>query len=154
MSEKILVQNRKARFNYEIIDTIEAGIILLPCEVKSIKSGNANIADAHAIISGNEAFILNMHVSPYKFANQFTYYDPTRKRKLLLHSHEIRKLIGKVQEKGMTLVPLSLVVNKKRLIKIEIGIARGKKLYDKRETIKQRDLDREQAKTMKELKYR
>ena len=132
--------NRKARFNYFIDKEIEAGIALSGTEIKSIRNGSANFNDSYVIIRNNEAFIINMYIAPYKDGTYFN-KDERRNRKLLLHKEEIKKLDTKMKEKGYTLVPLKLYF-KNNKAKILIGLARGKKLYDKRETIKQRDLER------------
>lgn len=141
------INNRKAKFDYEIIDTIEAGIVLTGTEIKSIRNGHAQLKDSYAIIRNNEAFLLNMHISIYKEGNIFN-HEETRTRKLLFHKREILKLNDKIRLEGYTLVPLKLYF-KQNHIKVLIGIAKGKKNYDKRETIKQRDIDREMKKTMK-----
>jgi len=120
---------------------MEAGISLMGTEVKSIRDGQANIKEAYADIRGGEVFLVGAHISPYEQGNQFN-HEPLRDRKLLLNANEIKRLAGKVQEKGLTLVPLRLYL-KGRLIKLELGVGRGKKLYDKRETIKRRDQERE-----------
>lgn len=141
------INNRKAKFDYEIIDTMEAGIVLTGTEIKSIRNGHAQLKDSYAIIRNNEAFLLNMHISIYKEGNIFN-HEETRTRKLLFHKKEILKLNDKIRLEGYTLVPLKLYF-KQNHIKVLIGIAKGKKNYDKRETIKQRDIDREMKKTMK-----
>lgn len=140
-AERIAISNRRARFEYEILDSYEAGIVLLGSEVKSLRQGKANLQDSYAVLKNGEVWLLNMHINPYEQANRFN-HDPVRTRKLLMQKSEIRKLIGKTHEKGLTLVPLK-VYFKKGLVKIEIGLARGKKLHDKRETIKERDTERE-----------
>lgn len=138
---RTLVANRRARFSYEIQETMEAGISLMGTEVKSIRDGQANIKEAYADIRGGEVFLVGAHISPYEQGN-LNNHEPLRERRLLLKANEIKRLVGKVQEKGLTLVPLRLYL-KGRLIKLELGVGRGKKLYDKRETIKQRDQERE-----------
>lgn len=141
------ILNRKARFNYEIIDTIECGIVLKGTEIKSIRDGKANIKDSYAIIRNNEVYILNMHISPYENGGVFNHQE-TRTRKLLLHKKEILKLKNKLELEGFTLIPLKLYfVNGKA--KIELGLCKGKKLYDKREDSKKRDVERELAKKYK-----
>ena len=132
--------NKKARFEYEILDSFEAGISLLGTEVKSLRQSNANFLDSYAKIKNEEIFIVNLHISEYKYGN-IQNHEPKRMRKLLLKKQEIRKLESKVLEKGLTLVPLSFYL-KNGKIKLELGLCRGKKLYDKRETIKQRDIER------------
>lgn len=143
----IEINNRKAKFDYEIVDTIEAGIALKGTEIKSIRNGNANLKDSYAIVRNGEVFLLNMFVSEYKEGNQFN-HDETRTRKLLLHKKEIVKLHDKIRLEGFTLVPLKLYF-KENYAKILLGIARGKKQYDKRESIKKRDSMREARAAMK-----
>lgn len=142
---KIIAENRKARFNYFIDETIEAGLVLVGTEVKSLRQGRANLKDAYARIKNGEVFVYQMHIGPYPFA-YYDNHDPMRPRKLLLHRREIKKLYSKVNEKGQTLVPLKLYF-KGGKVKILLALARGKRKYDKREAIKrrdeQRDLDRE-----------
>lgn len=145
------IVNRKARHDYEIIETYEAGIELKGSEVKSIRNGSANLKDSFAEIDHGEVYVNNFHISPYKFASTFANHDPYRKKKLLLHKSQIRKLIGKTQEKGLTLIPLK-VYSKNGRIKMEIALAKGKKLYDKRRDIKKRDLQREQERALNEFK--
>lgn len=135
------IQNRKARCDYEILEEIEAGIALTGTEIKSIRLGNANLKDSYALIKDNEVFLLGMHISPYKEGNQFN-HDELRTRKLLLHKKEILKLKNKIVLNGNTLVPIKLYF-KGNKAKILLGLAKGKKTYDKRETIKQRDIERE-----------
>ncbi len=130
--------NRKARFSYNIFDKYEAGMVLTGAEVKSIRNGSININDAFCQCKKGEIFLVNAHISPYKFGG-YADHEPLRNRKLLLHKKEINKLIIKITEKGLTLVPLQIYFNKKNIIKIQIAIAKGKKLYDKRETIKKRE---------------
>jgi len=136
------ILNRRARHDYHILDTMEAGIMLTGAEVKSIRSGQANLAEAHCIIKNGNVLLIGCHISAYKPAAAQN-LDPTRSRKLLLHKQEIRKLIGKLKEKGITLVPLKLYFNEHGFAKLELGLARGKKLYDKRQAIKERDIKRD-----------
>lgn len=136
------IDNRKAHFNYSVEDTIEAGIELLGHEVKSIKNGKGVINSAFCIVRGGEAYIINMHIPPYQPNNIDLGYNPDRTRRLLLSKKEIKKLGEKDDMKGLTLVPIS-VYSKGRYIKVSVAVARGKKVFDKRETIKKRDLDRE-----------
>lgn len=143
------IDNRKAHFNYEIVEKFEAGIELLGFEVKSIRAGQANLAGAFCIARGGEVFIIGMHITPYQAGNTPKDYDPDRNRKLLLNKKEIAQLADADKAKGLTLVPLSLY-SKGRRIKVELGIARGKKLHDKRESIKKRDTDREIRRSLKE----
>jgi SsrA-binding protein len=144
---KVLSNNKKAFFDYEIIEGLEAGIVLLGTEVKSAKEGKINLKDAFVKIMNGEAYLLNCHISPYSHGN-ITNYDPTRTRKLLLHKKELNKLIGKSKEKGLTLVPLKMYL-KGNKIKVEIALAKGKKIYDKRESIKKKDLSREIKRELK-----
>lgn len=144
----IYIDNRKAHFNYEVMDTFEAGIKLKGFEVKSIKNGQGNINSSFCIVRGNEAYIVGMHIPPYQPKNTYPGYDPEQTRKLLLSKKEIKKLGEKDSIKGLTLVPLSLY-SKGPYIKISIAIARGKRTIDKRETIKKRDLDREMEREYK-----
>jgi SsrA-binding protein len=141
------IENRKARYDYFIEDTYEAGIVLKGTEIKSIRNGSANLKDSYVIIRKEEAFILNMHIAHYEEGNIFN-HDETRTRKLLLHKLEIKKLRSKLDIEGYTLIPLKLYL-KNGKVKILIGVAKGKKQYDKRETIKQRDIDREVKKIAK-----
>ncbi len=138
---KVIATNRRARYVYEILDTFEAGIVLLGPEVKSLREGRANLSDGYAAIRGGEVFLVNAHISPYRQAGRQN-PDPRRERKLLLHRSEIGRLSGRVTERGLTLVPLSLYFENGR-VKVELAIARGKKLRDKREAIRQRDHERE-----------
>lgn len=133
-----MINNRKAHYNYEIEEEFEAGIILEGSEVKSIRQGKANLNESYIADIGDELFLTNCHISEYKGANQFN-HKPTRNRKLLLHRKQIDKIVSKMQIKGYSLVPLKLYFNKKGFAKIMIGLGRGKKLHDKRETIKKRD---------------
>lgn len=142
------ILNRKARYDYEILEKYEAGIVLTGTEIKSIRKGNANLKDSYAVIKNGEVFLLNMHVSEYKEGNIFN-HEETRTRKLLLNKNEIKKINDKITIKGLTLVPVKLYfVNGK--LKVELAVARGKHTYDKKETIKQRDIDRDMKKSMKE----
>lgn len=143
------INNRRAYHDYEIIDTYEAGIVLVGTEVKSIKNGKANFQDSYVVIRNDEAYILNMHISAYEQGNIFN-HDETRTRKLLLHSKEIKKLRDKVTLDGLTIVPLKLYFVKNKA-KILIALAKGKKTYDKRESIKEKDQQRE---IRKEFKYK
>ena len=147
----IEILNRQAKFNYEILETIETGIVLTGTEIISLKLGNANIKDSYATIRNNEVFLLNMHISHYEEGNIFN-HDETRTRKLLLHKKEILKLKNKIDLNGFTLIPLKVYFVKGHA-KILLGLARGKKTYDKRETIKKRDVEREIRKEFKEKNY-
>ncbi|NWG13943.1 MAG: SsrA-binding protein SmpB [Acidobacteria bacterium] len=140
-SERLFATNKKAFHDYFILDRLEAGIALLGTEVKSIRGSRLNLRDSYALIRKGEAFLLNCHISPYSHGNRQN-HDPLRVRKLLLHRKEIRKLIGRTQERGLTLVPLRVYLRRGR-IKVELGLARGKKLHDKRETERRKEMDRE-----------
>ena len=142
------IKNRKANFEYEILDTYEAGIVLVGTEIKSIRSGKADLKDSYAIIKNNEMFLLNMHISSYEKGNQFN-HEETRTRKLLMHKKEIMKLKDKVDIEGFTLIPIKLYF-KNGMAKILIGLAKGKKNYDKRESIKKKDIERQVQKDLKE----
>ena len=144
---KLIVNNSKARFNYFLEDFIECGIELKGSEIKSIRASGASLNDAYVVIRNSEAYLLNMHIAPYKNGNTFN-HDPNRTRKLLLHKKEIRKLEQKANEKVMTIVPTKVYLKKGKL-KVEIALGKGKKLYDKRETIKKRDDERMMAKEKK-----
>lgn len=145
---KVLSDNRKARFLYDILETYEAGLQLMGTEVKSIRAGKVNLQDGYALIRNGEAWLINVHISPYTSSSQYFNHDPRRTRKLLLHRQEIRKLIGKVEQQGLTLVPLKLYL-KRGLVKISIGLAKGKKLHDKREDLKRRQDQRDIQRAMK-----
>ncbi len=145
---KIVADNRQARFQYEIIETFEAGLVLQGTEVKSIREGRVNLRDGFALIRDAEAWLFNVHVSPHQTAAQYFNHDPLRTRKLLLHREEIRKLIGKVEQKGLTLVPMKMYL-KKGYVKVTIGLGKGKKLHDKREDLKQKQDKRDMARMMK-----
>ncbi len=139
--EKVVITNRKARHEYFILESYEAGIALKGTEVKSLRNGDGNLNDAYAAVDHGEVWLLNMHISPYEHGT-VNNHDPRRERRLLLTKKEIRRLIGRTGEKGLTLVPLR-VYFKNGLAKVEIGLARGKKTYDKREDIKRREQERE-----------
>ena len=141
------ILNRKARYDYEIEDTYEAGIVLTGTEIKSIRKGKANIKDSYVIIRNQEAYLINTHISLYEEGNRFN-HEETRTRKLLLHKKEILKLRDKLEIEGYTIVPLKIYFSKGRA-KIQIGVAKGKKNYNKKETIKERDIKREQERHMK-----
>ncbi|TVQ42237.1 MAG: SsrA-binding protein SmpB [Gloeocapsa sp. DLM2.Bin57] len=145
---KIISDNRQARYLYEILETYEAGIQLTGTEVKSIRAGKVNLRDGYALIRHGEALLLNVHISPYDASGAYFNHEPRRTRKLLLHRKEINKLIGLIEQKGLTLVPLKMYI-KGNWIKISLGLAKGKKLHDKRETIKRRDDQREMARALK-----
>lgn len=145
--EKIIAKNPTARHNYTINSTFEAGIVLSGTEIKSIRNGKVNLKDTYVNIKNGEIFIYGMHISPYEFGNIFN-KDPLRNRKLLLHKKEIFKLAGMIKEKGVSLVPIVLYW-KGNKVKLEIGIGKGKKLYDKRETIAKRDAERKINRALK-----
>jgi SsrA-binding protein len=145
--EKIICVNRQARHNYFIDETYEAGLVLVGSEVKSLRDGKANLVDSYGQIRHGEAFLINAHISPYAGANQFN-HEPTRTRKLLLHAREIERLTGKTKERGLTLIPLKLYFKDGRA-KVELGLARGKKLYDKRETLRRKVAQREVERSLK-----
>lgn len=144
---KIIAQNRKARHDYEILATYEAGIVLQGTEVKSLRDGRANLKDAYAAVREGEVWLYGVHISPYSHGN-LNNHAPERDRKLLLHRNEIRRLIGKTKETGLTLVPLQLYF-KNGKVKVELALAKGKKQYDKRQAIAKRDADRELARTFR-----
>lgn len=149
LEKRTVAQNRKARFNYAIEDSFEAGIVLVGSEVKSLRNGKANIGDAYADIEDGEVKLRQMHISEYSGANRFNHY-PTRERKLLLHKSQIRKLLGKLKTKGMTLVPLSVYFNERNMVKVQIALATGKKNYDKRQDIKNREWNIQKSRILKE----
>jgi SsrA-binding protein len=145
---KVVCQNRKAFFDYHIEETIEAGVSLLGTEVKSLREGKANLKDGYVLVKDSEAFLLNCHISPYSHGNIMN-HEPLRTRKLLLHRKEIERLAGRVQAKGITLIPLKIYF-KGSVAKVEIGLAKGKRLYEKRETIKEREARRDIERAMKD----
>ena len=148
MNTKLIAKNPTAYHNYSIEDKVETGIVLSGTEIKSIRTGKVNLKDTYATIKNGEAFIIGMHISPYEHGNIFN-KDPLRDRKLLLNRKEINKLIGLVQQKGYSLVPISLYF-KGSLVKLELGIGKGKKLYDKRQDIAKKDAERRISQAMKE----
>lgn len=147
-AERLLADNRKAHHDYHILHTYEAGIVLLGTEVKSIREGRVNLRESFARVEGGEVFIYNIHVSPYSHRG-YADHEPTRRRKLLLHKSEIRRLIGKTVERGMTLVPVRMYLKNGR-VKVVVGVAKGKKLYDKRETLRRREAERETRRAIKQ----
>ena len=147
--EKTLATNKKAYHDYFVDETFEAGIALTGTEVKSLRENRANLRDSFATVKGHEVWLHGVHISPYSHGNRSN-VDPDRSRKLLLHKAEIRYLFGKTKERGYTLVPLRIYLSPANLVKIEIGLARGKKLYDKRETIARRDQEREMQRALKD----
>jgi SsrA-binding protein len=147
MGTKSITTNRRARFDYEILETYEAGLVLRGSEVKSLRHGRAHLSDAYAIVKEGEAFLVGAHIAPYSFARDGG-HDPDRTRKLLLHKREIQRLGATLAEKGLTLVPLRMYF-KEGKAKVELGLARGKTRYDKRETLKRRQADREMQRAMR-----
>lgn len=145
---KILAKNKKARHDYFIEETYETGLVLKGTEVKSIRMGRINLKEGYAELHDGEVFLMGVHVSPYEKGNIFN-TDPLRPKKLLLNKKEIRKLIGYTTQKGYTLVPLKIYLTEKGLVKLELGVGRGKKLYDKRETIAKKDAERRMQKEMR-----
>ena len=145
---KIIATNRKARHEYNILETYEAGMVLKGTEVKSLREGKANLKDSYAKMSDGEMFLLNLHISPYEKGNRYN-QEPTRPRKLLLHRNQIRRLLGRVAEKGLTLVPLRLYF-KGSYAKVELALAVGKKLYDRRKSIAEREAERTVRRALKE----
>jgi len=150
--EKPIADNRKAFHDYHILETFEAGVALLGTEVKAIREGRVNLRDSYAKAEGGEIWVYNIHISPYSHRG-YADHEPTRRRKLLLHAQEIRKLIGKTTERGMTLVPTRLYFKKGR-VKLALGLAKGKQAHDKRETIKRREAERETRAAIKERRSR
>jgi SsrA-binding protein len=147
-SYKVISDNRQARYLYEILETFEAGIELTGTEVKSIRAGRVNLKDGYALIRDGEAWLINVHISPYTASGQYFNHEPRRTRKLLLHRQEIRKLIGKVEQQGLTLVPLKMYL-KRGWVKVSIGLGKGKKVHDKRESLKKRQDQRDMQRAMK-----
>jgi SsrA-binding protein len=147
-AEKIVADNRKAFHDYHVLETFEAGVALLGTEVKAIREGRVNLRDSFGRVEDGEVFLHNVHISPYSHRG-YSEHEPLRRRKLLLHKQEIRKLIGKTTERGMTIVPLRLYFKNGR-VKVAIALAKGKKEYDRRETIKRRETDRETRAAIKE----
>lgn len=145
---RVAAENRRARRNYFIDETLEAGIVLTGTEVKSLREGRANIGDAYASRQGDDLFLLNAHIAEYHGGNRFN-HKPLRPRKLLLHKREIQRLIGALQREGVTLVPLSIYFTERGFVKVRLGIARGKKQYDKRATVKERDWQRQKQRLLR-----
>ena len=148
MAGNLIAENRRARFDYFLEDTFEAGIMLTGSEVKSLRVGRANIAESYASIEGNEVVLINADIPPFAQANRFN-HEPRRHRKLLLHRKQLDKLIGAVQRDGQTIIPLKLYLNDAGKAKLEIALAKGKKLHDKRETEKKRDWNREKGRLLR-----
>ena len=149
--EKAVVTNRKAYHDYFIEEKFEAGIVLQGTEVKSLRDGRANLQDSYASVRDGEVFLHHCHISPYSHGNIMN-HDPIRVRKLLLHKKEINKLLGKTQQKGLTLIPLRIYFSKRGQAKVELGLAKGKKQYDRRESIKTREASRDVERALKERK--
>jgi SsrA-binding protein len=145
----IIATNKKAHFDYEVLETLEAGLVLSGAEVKSIKQGSVNLKGSFVTFHDNEAYLTNAHVSPYSYAPLDETHDPTQRRKLLLHRKEVDYLYSKFLEKGLTIIPLQVYTNH-HLIKVEIGVCRGRHTYNKKEVLKKRDTDRELRRTLKE----
>ncbi|OQX08282.1 MAG: SsrA-binding protein [Desulfobulbaceae bacterium A2] len=142
MGEKVVCRNKKAFHEYHIEETMEGGLVLSGAEVKSLRAGRANLVDGYAVVSHGEVWLRNVHITPYAWATS-DQADPLRERKVLLHNAEIRRLTGKLKEKGLALIPLRIYFNEKSKAKVELGLARGKKQYDKRATLKEQDSRRE-----------
>ncbi len=145
---KVVAENRKARFNYAIEDTVEAGIVLTGTEVKSVRGGKTTIAESYADAKDGEIWLVNANIPEYLQANRFN-HEPKRLRKLLLHKKEINKLAGAIEREGMTLIPLKMYFNERGMIKLQLGLAKGKKLHDKRDTEKKRDWEREKGRLLR-----
>ena len=145
---KLIAQNKKARHEYQVLDTYETGIELQGSEVKSCRQGGVNLKESYARFDGTEIFLVNAHISPYANANRFN-HDPLRRRKLLLHRAEIKKLYGKMRERGQSFVPLKMYFNEKGKVKVQVALVKGKKLHDKRDDLRKRDEQRETERTMK-----
>ena len=142
---KVVASNRRARHDYDVLESVEAGIVLAGGEVKSLRAGEVQLRDAHARVQGTECWLHGVHLSPYEYASGFDRPDPDRARKLLLHAKEIGRLGARVAQDGLTLVPLSIYFNKEGRAKVEIGLCRGRKTYDKRHAIAKRDVERDAA---------
>lgn len=147
---KVVATNRKAYHEYEVVETLEVGIVLTGTEIKSVRAGKVSLVDGFAVIRNGEVWLLNVHIAPYDFGSREN-HEPRRERKLLLHHSEIHRFLAKVSERGWTLTPLRLYLRDNRA-KLELGLVRGKKLYDKREAIARRDADRDLERTLKEYR--
>ncbi len=147
-TEKVIADNRKARHNYTLFDTVEAGIVLLGTEVKAIREGRVNLRDSYGRVEQGEVFLYNIHISPYSHRG-YADHEPLRRRKLLLQKREIKKVIGKVVDRGMTLVPVRMYF-KNGLVKVAVSLAKGKREHDKRETVRRREADREARAAIKQ----
>ena len=150
-SEKTVSTNRKAYADFDILEKYEAGVLLTGSEVKSVREGKVNLKDSYALVKQEEALLFNCHISPYNFAHQFN-HEPTRTRKLLLHKKEIARIDSFVKAKGMILVPTKIYFNNRGMVKVEIALGKGKKLYDKREDIKSKEIKRGIQRTLKQKK--
>jgi SsrA-binding protein len=146
--DRVVAKNRKARHEFHVLQTWEAGLVLQGTEVKSLRDGKANLADAYARLDGGELWLYNMHVSPYEAGNRFN-HDPLRRRKLLMHRNELRRLVGEVEQKGLTLVPLDVHFTG-GIAKVDLALVRGKKLHDKRDTLRERAVARDMERGLKE----
>jgi SsrA-binding protein len=146
--DRVVAKNRKARHEFHVLQTWEAGLVLQGTEVKSLRDGKANLADAYARLDGGELWLYNMHVSPYEAGNRFN-HDPLRRRKLLMHRSELRRLVGEVEQKGLTLVPLDVHFSG-GIAKVDLALVRGKKLHDKRDTLRERAVARDMERGFKE----
>ncbi|MFT4955910.1 MAG: SsrA-binding protein [Brevundimonas sp.] len=146
---KTIAENRRARFDYFLEDNMEAGIALLGTEIKALRDGRANIAESYAAVEGREIVLVNADIPPYKQANRFN-HEPRRHRKLLLHRKQIDKLIGAVQREGRTIIPVRLYLNERGMAKLEIALAKGKKIHDKREAVAERDWQRDKARLLRD----
>ena len=147
-AQRLIADNRKAFHDYHVLDTWEAGVALLGTEVKAIREGSVNLRDSYARLENGEVWLMNLHISPYSHSG-YAHHDERRQRKLLLHRHEIQKLMGRVVERGLTLVPLRMYLNKGR-VKVALALVKGKQAHDKRETIRRREVDRETRAAVKE----
>ena len=145
---KIVARNKEASRRWEVLETYEAGLVLTGTEVKALREGSAQISDAYAVLKDGEAYLVNLHIGPYKAAGPHLQHEPTRTRKLLLHRRELQKLVGKVQQKGLSLVPLDIHF-RKGWAKVTLGLCRGKQKHDRREDLKRRQADREMARYLK-----
>lgn len=148
--EKIEIKNKRATFDYEILDVLTAGLVLTGTEIKSLRAGKANLTDSYCLIEKDEAYVRNMHISEYEKGGHYN-HEPKRDRKLLLNRQEINKWHTKLKEKGLTMVPLKIFINPKGLAKLDVGLARGKKTFDKRESLKEKDAKRQMDRVKKEF---
>lgn len=149
-NRRVVAQNRRARFDYFIDETLEAGLMLTGTEVKSLRYGKASINESYATVEDGELYLINGYISEYNHAHKKLNHDPTRRRKLLVNRKQLNNLIGQTRQKGVTLVPISLYFNPRGFVKLELGLARGKKQHDKRETSKERDWNREKSRIMRD----